>query len=103
MTNGFDRERMYTQSKGYGFSPALQRTRQPFRARNMLTLLGLLTFTGGVCKLKLYIAWHCHWPFSFIKVTYSMLAVKQDDFSDVPMPNTLPGVQDVTHEHKDKQ
>ncbi|KAI7885205.1 hypothetical protein K492DRAFT_142118 [Lichtheimia hyalospora FSU 10163] len=84
MTNGFDRERMYTQSKGYGFSPALQRTRQPFRARNMLTLLGLLTFTGGV-------------------FTYSMLAVKQDDFSDVPMPNTLPGVQDVTHEHKEKQ
>lgn len=52
MTNGFDRERMYTQSKGYGFSPALQRTRQPFRARNMLTLLGLLTFTGGVCKFN---------------------------------------------------
>ncbi|CDH50958.1 hypothetical protein RO3G_16030 [Lichtheimia corymbifera JMRC:FSU:9682] len=84
MTNGFDRERMYTQSKGYGFSPALQRTRQPFRARNMLTLLGLLTFTGGV-------------------YAYSMLAVKQDDFSDVPMPSTLPGVHDVTHENKDKQ
>ncbi|CDS12988.1 hypothetical protein LRAMOSA05172 [Lichtheimia ramosa] len=84
MTNGFQREKMYTQSKGYGFSPALQRTRQPFRTRNMLTLLGLLTFTGGV-------------------FAYSMLAVKQDDFSDVPMPNTLPGVHDVTHENKDKQ
>lgn len=55
MTNGFQREKMYTQSKGYGFSPALQRTRQPFRTRNMLTLLGLLTFTGGVCKWQLYL------------------------------------------------
>lgn len=41
--------------------------------------------------------------YSFYPVAYSMLAVKQDDFSDVPMPNTLPGVHDVTHENKDKQ
>ncbi|KAI7858822.1 hypothetical protein BDC45DRAFT_564929 [Circinella umbellata] len=78
---GTSRERLYTQKKGYGFSPALERTRQPFRARNMLTLLGLFTFTGGV-------------------FAYSMLAVKQDDFSDVPLPSTLPGVHDVTNEHK---
>ncbi|KAI7871550.1 hypothetical protein BDF14DRAFT_1718756 [Spinellus fusiger] len=76
-----NREKLYTQSKGYGFSPALERTRQPFKARNLLTLMGLLTFTGSV-------------------YAYSMLAVKQDDFSDVPLPNTLPGVKDVTHQKK---
>ncbi|KAI9314979.1 hypothetical protein BX666DRAFT_438668 [Dichotomocladium elegans] len=84
MVNGPSREKMYTQSKGYGFSPALQRTRQPFRMRNALTLLGLLGFTGGV-------------------YAYSLLAVKQDDFSDVPLPSTLPGVHDVTNEMKNKQ
>ena len=41
--------------------------------------------------------------FIFLIVAYSMLAVKQDDFSDVPLPSTLPGVQDVTNEHKKKQ
>jgi hypothetical protein len=44
------REKMYTQAKGYGFTPALQRTRKPFQARNILTLGALLTFVGGVCK-----------------------------------------------------
>ncbi|KAI7901451.1 uncharacterized protein BX663DRAFT_553249 [Cokeromyces recurvatus] len=61
------REKLYSTTKGYGFTPALQRTRKPFAVRNMLTLAGLLTFTGGV-------------------YAYSLLAVKQDDFSDVPMP-----------------
>jgi hypothetical protein len=45
------REKLYTTSKGYGFTPALQRTRKPFQARNLLTLGALLTFVGGVCKL----------------------------------------------------
>lgn len=27
---------------------------------------------------------------------YSLYAVKQDDFSDVPLPALLPGAQDVT-------
>jgi hypothetical protein len=46
------REKLYTQPKGYGFSPALQRTRQPFAMRNVLTLGALLTFTGSICKLS---------------------------------------------------
>ncbi|ORZ12728.1 hypothetical protein BCR42DRAFT_419847 [Absidia repens] len=71
------REKLYTQPKGYGFSPALQRTRKPFAMRNVLTLGALLTFTGSI-------------------YAYSMFAVKQDDFSDVPLPSQLPGVQDVT-------
>ncbi|KAL9536940.1 hypothetical protein MBANPS3_012232 [Mucor bainieri] len=62
------REKLYSTSKGYGFSPALQRTRKPFVVRNLLTLAGLITFTGSV-------------------YAYSLLAVKQDDFSDVPMPS----------------
>lgn len=44
------REKLYSTSKGYGFSPALQRTRKPFVVRNLFTLVGLLTFTGSVCK-----------------------------------------------------
>lgn len=46
---------MYTQAKGYGFTPALQRTRKPFQARNILTLGALLTFVGGVCKYSIEI------------------------------------------------
>ncbi|CAO3701536.1 unnamed protein product [Rhizopus stolonifer] len=61
MNNQPTREKLYSESKGYGFTPALQRTRQPFALRNMLTLAGLLTFTGSVFK--------------------------QDDFSDVELPN----------------
>lgn len=49
------REKLYSTSKGYGFSPALQRTRKPFAVRNLLTLAGLLTFTGSVCKFFLFV------------------------------------------------
>ncbi|KAG2235849.1 hypothetical protein BDF21DRAFT_345655 [Thamnidium elegans] len=72
------REKLYSTSKGYGFSPALQRTRKPFVVRNLITLVGLLTFTGSVYG-------------------YSLYAVQQDDFSDVPLP---PAVQDITTEEK---
>ncbi|CAO3612174.1 hypothetical protein BJ944DRAFT_261469 [Cunninghamella echinulata] len=77
------RDRLYTQNKGYGFTPALQRTRQPFAKRNVLTLGALLTFTSSV-------------------YLYSMFAVKQDDFSDVPLPSQLPGVHDITNQEKQK-
>ncbi|MBW0501961.1 hypothetical protein O181_041676 [Austropuccinia psidii MF-1] len=49
-------------------SPALHRARAPFRATNLLTGAGILTFTFGV-------------------YFYSIAAVKQDDFSDVPTPS----------------
>ncbi|CAO3622867.1 unnamed protein product [Cunninghamella blakesleeana] len=67
------RDRLYTQNKGYGFTPALQRTRKPFAKRNVLTLGGLLTFTTSVY-----------------------------DFSDVPLPSQLPGVHDVTKQEREK-
>lgn len=54
------REKLYSTSKGYGFSPALQRTRKPFVVRNLLTLAGLLTFTGSVCKLDFFIVFNAH-------------------------------------------
>ncbi|CAG8599998.1 17598_t:CDS:2 [Racocetra fulgida] len=57
----------YHQAKGYSQSPALQRARRPFFVRNVMTGLLLLGFTGAV-------------------YTYSIMAVKQDDLGDVPMP-----------------
>ncbi|RIB09175.1 hypothetical protein C2G38_2209581 [Gigaspora rosea] len=57
----------YHQAKGYGQTPALQRARRPFFIRNTITGLLLLGFTGAV-------------------YTYSIMAVKQDDLSDVSMP-----------------
>ncbi|KAF7725204.1 hypothetical protein EC973_000370 [Apophysomyces ossiformis] len=77
---GPTREKLYSYPKG-GFTPALQRTRKPFQVRNIATLAGLITFVAGV-------------------YSYALFAVKQDDFSDVPMPNTFPGVHDVTKEMK---
>ncbi|KAG0164579.1 hypothetical protein DFQ28_010098 [Apophysomyces sp. BC1034] len=76
------REKLYSHPKG-GFTPALQRTRKPFQIRNIATLAGLVTFVGGV-------------------YTYALMAVQQDDFSDVPLPNTFPGVHDITNEEKKK-
>ncbi len=37
MNNQPTREKLYSQSKGYGFSPALERTRKPFAVRNILS------------------------------------------------------------------
>ncbi|CAG8811457.1 10482_t:CDS:2, partial [Cetraspora pellucida] len=58
----------YHQAKGYSQSPALQRARRPFFVRNVITGLLLLGFTGAV-------------------YTYSIMAVKQDDLGDIPMPH----------------
>ncbi|CAB5312365.1 unnamed protein product [Rhizophagus irregularis] len=55
------------------FTPAMQRARKPFAVKNALT--GLLLF--GFCEILIII----------IKVSYSIMAVKQDDFDDVPMPS----------------
>ena len=54
--------------KGYGVSEGLARARRPFRTRNALT--------GSVIAL-----------FAFSVYTYSISAVKQDDFSDLPAPD----------------
>ncbi|CAG8450853.1 13532_t:CDS:2 [Ambispora gerdemannii] len=58
------------QTKTYTFTPALERARRPLRVRNAVTGIFLLGFVGAV-------------------YSYSMFAIKQDDFSDVPMPPDL--------------
>ncbi|CAB5335478.1 hypothetical protein RhiirA1_406803 [Rhizophagus irregularis] len=50
------------------FTPAMQRARKPFAVKNALTGLLLFGFCGAV-------------------FSYSIMAVKQDDFDDVPMPS----------------
>ncbi|KAI8991411.1 hypothetical protein BDF20DRAFT_844494 [Mycotypha africana] len=75
MTRPPTREKLYTNPAHGGFSPALQRARKPFVTRNVMTLVGLLTFTSSV-------------------YAYSLMAVKQDDFSDVPMPPPLSETQE---------
>ena len=63
-----------------------------------ITILSICFFGKEKEELNSIFCFQC-----FLIVAYSMLAVKQDDFSDVPLPSTLPGVQDVTNEHKKKQ
>ncbi|PKC76013.1 hypothetical protein RhiirA1_406801 [Rhizophagus irregularis] len=50
------------------FTPAMQRARKPFAVKNAITGLLLFGFCGAV-------------------FSYSIMAVKQDDFDDVPMPS----------------
>ncbi|KAI8048103.1 hypothetical protein BDF22DRAFT_602390, partial [Syncephalis plumigaleata] len=57
----------YAGPKGYGFTEALKRARKPYHFRNAALGVGLFGFVTAV-------------------YAYSILAVKQDDFSDVPMP-----------------
>lgn len=54
--------------KGYGVSQGLARARRPFRTRNAIT--------GSLIAL-----------FAFSVYSYSISAVKQDDFSDLPAPD----------------
>lgn len=54
--------------KGYGVSEGLARARRPFRTRNAIT--------GSIITL-----------FAFSVYSYSISAVKQDDFSDLPAPD----------------
>ncbi|KAI9229982.1 MAG: hypothetical protein DHS80DRAFT_29360 [Piptocephalis tieghemiana] len=51
----------------YSFSPATERARAPYKKRNVMLGGALLLFAGSV-------------------YTYSIMAMKQDDFSDVATP-----------------
>ncbi|KAG0008726.1 hypothetical protein BGZ80_003124 [Entomortierella chlamydospora] len=53
--------------QGFKRSPALERAAAPFRLRNALTGAGIVAFCVSV-------------------YAYSILAVKQDDFSDIQLP-----------------
>ncbi|KAL7007239.1 hypothetical protein EMMF5_003078 [Cystobasidiomycetes sp. EMM_F5] len=66
----------YYGATGYTMSPGLKRARAPFRFRNALTGLAIVGFVTAV-------------------YTYSISAVRQDDFSDLPDASTLPGSANV--------
>ncbi|KAF9972113.1 hypothetical protein BGZ73_004809 [Actinomortierella ambigua] len=53
--------------KGFQRSPALERATAPFRVRNAVTGAAITLFCVSV-------------------YTYSIMAVKQDDFSDIKLP-----------------
>ncbi|KAF9111473.1 hypothetical protein BGX27_004870 [Mortierella sp. AM989] len=53
--------------QGFKRSPALERATAPFRVRNALTGAGIVAFCVSV-------------------YAYSIMAVKQDDFSDIKLP-----------------
>ncbi|KAF9350752.1 hypothetical protein BGX26_011137 [Mortierella sp. AD094] len=53
--------------QGFKRSPALERATAPFRVRNALTGAGIVAFCVSV-------------------YAYSIMAVKQDDFSDIQLP-----------------
>lgn len=63
-------------------SEGLKRARKPFRARNALTGLGIMAFVGSVYG-------------------YSISAVKQDDFSDLPLTGKE-GVKSIEEELEEK-
>ncbi|KAJ2080770.1 hypothetical protein H4R24_002814 [Coemansia sp. RSA 988] len=52
---------------GYQFTSSIERGRQPYAIRNVATAFGLV----GLCASVYF---------------YSLYAVKQEDYSDVPMP-----------------
>ncbi|KAH9816948.1 hypothetical protein DFH28DRAFT_965011 [Melampsora americana] len=62
------REKRETYWESGRMSQGLQRARAPFRVKNLLTGAGILSFTFAV-------------------YAYSISAVKQDDFSDIPTPS----------------
>ncbi|CAH1760952.1 8394_t:CDS:2 [Entrophospora sp. SA101] len=62
------------------YTPAFQRARKPFIVRNILTGIILVGFVGAV-------------------YSYTMFAIKQDDFSDVPIP-TPPSSSSLIEENK---
>lgn len=84
--NRYSARASYYGPSGYKPSPGLERARRPFRTKNALTGLAILAFAGSV-------------------YTYSINAVKQDDFSDIPAvyPNAgKEGVKTIEEEMAEK-
>ncbi|KAA1072274.1 hypothetical protein PGT21_031595 [Puccinia graminis f. sp. tritici] len=82
MTTIDQRQKRQTYWDSGRMSPALQRARLPFRAKNLMMGAGILTFTFGVYM-------------------YSIAAVKQDDFSDIPAPS-LEKIQQINRENEQR-
>lgn len=73
----------YHNPRGFGVSDALKRARSPHRFGNVLIGLTLTTFIVSVCKGTLVLSMLTS---NSCLDTYSISAVKQDDFSDVVLP-----------------
>lgn len=74
--NRYSARASYFGPSGYKPSSGLERARRPFRTKNALTGLGIMGFAAAV-------------------YAYSINAVKQDDFSDVPTANPNAGKEGV--------
>lgn len=74
--NRYSARSSYYGASGYSPSEGLKRARRPFRARNAITGLAILGFAASVYG-------------------YSISAVKQDDFSDLPSTSTLAESENV--------
>lgn len=74
--NRYSARSSYYGASGFQPSPGLERARRPFRAKNALTGLAILAFVGSVYG-------------------YSISAVKQDDFSDLPEVSTSAGKEGI--------
>jgi cytochrome c oxidase assembly factor 3 len=74
--NRYSARASYFGPSGFQPSAGLERARRPFRTKNALTGLGIMGFAAAV-------------------YTYSINAVKQDDFSDIPTANPDAGKEGV--------
>lgn len=84
--NRYSARASYFGETGYSPSAGLERARRPFRVRNALTGLGIMSFVASV-------------------YFYSISAVKQDDFSDLPAtaPNAgKEGIKTIEEELAEK-
>lgn len=83
--NRFTARSSYYGSSGFHPSEGLQRARRPFRFRNAVTGIAILGFVGAVYG-------------------YSISAVKQDDFSDIPSVSSAPeGTPSIEEEMQAKK
>ncbi|CAD6564134.1 MAG: hypothetical protein CYPHOPRED_001983 [Cyphobasidiales sp. Tagirdzhanova-0007] len=80
--NRYSARSSYFGASGYSPSEGLKRARKPFRTRNFLTGAAILGFAGSV-------------------YFYSISAVKQDDFSDLPVAGKE-GVRTIEEEMADQ-
>ena len=76
MANRYAARSSYFGESGYTMSPGLKRARAPYFVRNTLTGAALVAFVAAV-------------------YTYSISAVKQDDFSDLPEVSPVAGREGI--------
>lgn len=79
----------YHNPRGFGVSEALKRARSPHRLGNVAIGVTLTAFIVSVCTSSLFLSIIRHDRADVVD-SYSISAVKQDDFSDVVLSPTLP-------------